>query len=57
VDLVMAVCAVLFVAGIIGLVAALTVPRERRGSWLGVTVAMVAAGVLGLFVALAFAFG
>jgi hypothetical protein len=57
VDLVKAVCAVLFVAGIIGLVAALTVPRERRGSWLGVTVAMVAAGVLGLFVALAFAFG
>jgi|HubBroStandDraft_5_1064220.scaffolds.fasta_scaffold439594_2 hypothetical protein len=43
---------VVFGVGVIGLVAALTVPRERRGPWLGITIAMVVAGALGFFVGL-----
>jgi hypothetical protein len=57
VDLAIAAAMVLFVAGTIGLVAALTVPREQRGRWLGITIAMVATGALGFFVALSLAFG
>jgi hypothetical protein len=46
-----------FIAGTIGLVATLTVPRERRGPWLGITIAMVGAGMLGFFIVLSMVFG